>query len=97
MGLELKQVHPRGCSELQKIFGTQHEQEKVTQKALNPFPGDYDPDLDTMDVLKDDQATYFQSQIGILRWMVELGRVDIATEVSLLSSMLHFPGRATWK
>ena len=58
---------------------------KLIQKAPNPFPGDYDPDLDTMDVLKDDQATYLQSQIRILGWMVELGRVDIATEVSLLS------------
>ena len=64
MGLELKQVHPRGCAELRK---------KLTRKAPNPFPGDYDPDLDTTDVLKDDQATYFQSQIRILRWMVELG------------------------
>ena len=64
---------------------------KLTQKALNPFPGDYDPDLDTMDVLKDDQATYFQSQIRVLRWMVELGQVDIATEVSLLSSHVALP------
>ena len=64
---------------------------KLTQKALNPFPGDYDPDLDTTDVLNDDQATYFQSQIGILRWMVELGWVDIATEVCLLSSHVALP------
>ena len=26
-----------------------------------------------------------------MRWMVELGRIDIATEVSLLSSHLAFP------
>ena len=64
---------------------------KLTQKALNLFPGDYDPDLDMMDALKDDQATYFQSQIRILRWMVELGQVDIATEVSLLSSHVALP------
>ena len=43
------------------------------------------------DVLNDDQATYFQSQIGILRWMVELGQVDIATEVSLLSLHVALP------
>ena len=64
---------------------------KLTRKALNPFPRDYDPDLDTMDVLNDDQATYCQSQIGILRWIVELGWVDIATEVSLLSSHVSLP------
>ena len=44
-----------------------------------------------MDVLKDDQAAYFQSQIGILQWMVEFGGVDIATEVSLLSSLVVLP------
>ena len=64
---------------------------KLTQKAPNPFPGDYDTDLDMMDALKDDQATYFQQQIGILRWMVELGQVDIATDVSLLSSHVVLP------
>ena len=36
---------------------------KLTRKALNPFPGDYDLDQHMMDMLKDDQATYFQSQI----------------------------------
>ena len=67
---------------------------KLTQMTPNPFPGDYDPDLDMTDVLNDDQATYFQSQIGILRWMVELGQVDIATEVSLWFShvALHREG-----
>jgi hypothetical protein len=30
----------------------------------------------------------YQSVIGILRWAVELGRVDITTEVSMLSSHL---------
>ena len=33
-------------------------------------------------------ASYYQSLTGILRWIVELGRVDICTEVSLLSSCL---------
>ena len=64
---------------------------KLTQKAPNPFPGEYDPDLDMTDALKDDQATYFQSQIRILQWMVELGQVDIATEVSLLSLHVALP------
>jgi hypothetical protein len=29
--------------------------------------------------------------IGVMRWMVKLGRIDIATEVSLLSSHLAYP------
>ena len=91
MGLELKLIHPRGCAECEKYLAQSMNGRKLTQKAPNPFPGDYDPDLDTMDVLKDDQATYFQSQIGILQWMVELGQVDIATEVSLLSAHVALP------
>ena len=37
---------------------------KLTQKALNPFPGDYDPDLDTMDILNDDQQHTFSHKSG---------------------------------
>ena len=37
MGLELKQVHPRGCEELQKIFGTQHGWEKAHPKGTKSF------------------------------------------------------------
>ena len=37
------------------------------------------------------RAKYYQSQIGILRWAVELGRVDIITEVSTLASHLALP------
>ena len=34
---------------------------------------------------------YFQSLIGVLRWIVELGRVDIFLECSLFSSHLALP------
>ena len=46
------------------------------------------PDLDTLPLLDADQATFYQSQIGVLRWIVELGRIDIITEVSELSLFL---------
>jgi hypothetical protein len=36
-------------------------------------------------------ANLYQSQIGILRWRVELGRIDIITELSMLSTYLCFP------
>jgi hypothetical protein len=47
--------------------------------------------MDTTALLTPDAATYYQSVIGVMRWMVEIGRVDIATEVSLLSSYLAAP------
>ena len=37
----------------------------------------YRPELDTSPLLADDAIHYFQSQISILCWAVELGRIDI--------------------
>ena len=39
---------------------------------------------------------YYQELIGILRWAVELGRIDITMEVSMLSSHLALPPRRTF-
>eukprot|EP01083_Nonionella_stella_P108565 315857_1 len=36
-------------------------------------------------------AAYYQSLIGILRWAVELGRVDITCELSMMASHLALP------
>ena len=36
-------------------------------------------------------ASFFQHLIGVMCWMVEQGRVDIATEVLLLLSYLAYP------
>jgi hypothetical protein len=36
-------------------------------------------------------SSFYQHLIGVLRWMVELGRVDIATKVSMLLSYLAYP------
>ena len=60
-------------------------------QASNSFPTDYDPDLDTTAELDEEQPTYYQSQIVMLCWIVELGRIDIATEVSLLVSHVALP------
>ena len=38
-----------------------------------------------------EDVSYYQSIIGIWRWMVELGRIDAATEVSTLASYLAMP------
>jgi hypothetical protein len=66
---------------------------KFTKKVTSPFPAGYRPELDVTEALDDLEATYYQSQIGILRWMVEIGRVDIVTEVSLLASQLALPSK----
>ena len=49
--------------------------------------------MDISEELNHEEASYYHSQIGVLRWMVELGRVDIITEVSMLASHLALPRR----
>ena len=51
----------------------------------------YRPELDVSPELKDADAAYYMSLIGILHWMVELGRVDICLECSMMSSHLALP------
>jgi hypothetical protein len=63
----------------------------LPKKAENPFKMGCDPPLDVSAALNPSEATYYQSLIGTLRWMVEIGRIDIATEVSILSSHLAYP------
>jgi hypothetical protein len=43
------------------------------------------------DLLDPDCSLFYQHLIGVMRWMVEFGRIDIATEVSMLSSYLACP------
>jgi hypothetical protein len=73
---------------------TYHAKEYPTRKwgrTSGPFPSDYVPELDTTDLLDNEKAAFYQSQIGVLRWIVELNRIDIITEVSELSSLLAMP------
>ena len=51
----------------------------------------YDQELDTSPELDPDAASYYLTIISILQWMIELGRIDIITKVSLLSSHVALP------
>ncbi len=62
-------------------------QYKLPKLAPNPFPTKYDLGVDVSPELDPDLESYFQSLIGTMRWMVKLGQMDIAMEVSLL--LLH--------
>jgi hypothetical protein len=57
----------------------------LKSNVKNPFPTGYKPELDVTDELDGDLASRFMQLIGILRWAVEIGRIDIYLEVSLLS------------
>ena len=59
--------------------------------ATSPFKTGYRPELDLSPELDQEKSLFYMSQVGILRWMVELGRIDIITEVSELASQLAMP------
>ena len=60
--------------------------------AKSPFSSmSYRPETDTTDECDHDNSSRFSQLVGVLRWAVELGRIDIYTEVSLLSQHLALP------
>ena len=68
-----------------------YERWKLPSKCTDPFPKDYEPEMDDSEILTAELASWYASLIGMLRWMVEIGRVDIITEVSMLSSHMAMP------
>ena len=67
-------------------FGTVNGLGKASSGPDAPLSTDYRPELDMTKELEVNEAAYYQSLVGILRWIVELGRVDITTKVSVMSS-----------
>ena len=63
----------------------------LKSKAPSVFPSGYRPELDASDYCTEEDASFYHSHIGILRWAVELGRIDITTEVSMLAAFLAAP------
>ena len=57
----------------------------------SPLPTSYRPELDVTPELSVEYASHFQSLIGVLRWIVELGRVDIFLEASMMASCVALP------
>ena len=66
---------------------------KGSKKAPeHPFSSQsYRPELDTTELCDDEQAQLYQSLIGIMTWLCEIGRIDILTEKSLLATYLASP------
>jgi hypothetical protein len=64
---------------------------RLATKRYRPFASDYKPELETSAELKSDGVQYYQELIGVLRWAVELGRVDVLLEVALMSTYMAMP------
>ena len=64
---------------------------KLRPGVRAPLSNNYRPELDGSPELNAEDGTFYQSLIGSLRWMVEMGRLDICCEVSMMSSCVSMP------
>ena len=64
---------------------------RLPATANTPLRPSYRAELDVSTELSTSDASYYQSLIGVLRWIVELGRVDICLECTVMSSPLALP------
>ena len=64
---------------------------KLPKKAATPFENDYVPEMDATPEPNPATATFYQAQVGVLQWIVELGWIDLITEASLLASQMALP------
>jgi hypothetical protein len=64
---------------------------KLPSRCAAPWPNDYNSEMDSTPELGPEQASYYQSLIGVLHWMVEIGCVDMICEVSKLASHMALP------
>ena len=58
---------------------------KFANKVINPFESEYIALMDSSAEMGPILLNYYQTQIGVLIWMVELGRINIITDVSMLA------------
>ena len=71
---------------------TQAKSEKrLIGRCVEPIWSGYWPETDYWSELKADSLQYYQELIGVLRWIFELGRVDILLETLLMSAHLALP------
>jgi hypothetical protein len=66
---------------------------RLPKSCPTPMQGNYHPSEDVSTELNADGLGLYQELIGVLRWAVEIGRLDILLEVALLSSHLALPRR----
>ena len=64
---------------------------RLPTKCYTPLASDYRPELESSPELNSDGIQVYQKLIGVLRWAVELGRVDILLETSLMSTYMAMP------
>ena len=92
-GSSSQYVHAAVRNVEEYVEKSHHKRWKIPNKVETPMRLTYLPELDVSEEISPSDASYYQSLIGILRWIVELGRFDVCLEVSMMSSHLAMPWR----
>lgn len=83
-------VNVHAVKNLKLLLHEEGRNMKTTAKS--PFPSStYSPETDTSEECDDAGSSRYSQLIGVLRWAVELGRIDIYTKTALLSQHLALP------
>jgi len=100
LGMQLKDTDQGWLVSMNKyILNILKEQEeklltfkmKLPKNCKSVLPSGYRPESDDSEILDESWTTWYQGIIGILRWLVEMGRIDLSFGVSVLSSYLSAP------
>jgi hypothetical protein len=79
----------------QAVADVEMELEKIDQclptKVTTPVSQGYRPKLDQSRELDAKRGQYYQSLIGVLCWICELGQIDVLVAVSMLSRYVVSP------
>jgi hypothetical protein len=62
--------------------------QQLPKKTATPLSTGYRPELGMSKTLNPDCLNYYQGLVGILRWICELGRLDILMPLSMMSRYL---------
>ena len=75
----------KNVEKMLEMEGTQPLNVFCSKAGEQPYPAPYRPEVDITKVLGDDLHSRYLQVIGVLRWAIELVRIDIITKVCVLS------------
>jgi hypothetical protein len=87
----LSNTYIKSAIENIKTYLKRRNEKQLKSKTSCVMPSGWKPEVNLTDLLLEDDAAFYQSQIEVLRWAVELSRIDVATEVSMLAAFSAAP------
>jgi hypothetical protein len=76
---------------VKSLIAEDNPEEKFKSTVRNQFPTGYKPELDVTPELNEELGSRFLQLVGIFRWAIELGQLDIYIELSQLSQHQVLP------